>query len=262
VTELEVPVLKWPPEREAPLEPPPAYAELRSSCPMAQTELWNGERAWLFTRYEDVRALLADPRLSSDARREGFPQSNATIARARGGQRSLPRLDPPEHTAHRRMVSKDFLISRVYSLTRPLTEASDDPPRDVAMDFLRARSALFNLRAEDLAATRVSRDFVTERNGVTHITVQQVINGIDVFGGLVNVNIDRDGRVLNAAGEIISGIAGPSGGTPEKPVGTVHLALAGPGGTEAVARHYRGDRERVRRFATWEALDLLRRALG
>ena len=60
----------------------------------------------------------------------------------------------------------------------------------------------------------------------------------------------------------ITGIAGPSGGTPEKPVGTVHLALAGPAGTEALARHYRGDRERVRRFAAWEALDLLRRALG
>jgi nicotinamide-nucleotide amidase len=60
----------------------------------------------------------------------------------------------------------------------------------------------------------------------------------------------------------ITGIAGPTGGTPEKPVGTVHLALAGPAGTSAVARHYRGDRERVRRAAAFEALDLLRRALG
>jgi nicotinamide-nucleotide amidase len=60
----------------------------------------------------------------------------------------------------------------------------------------------------------------------------------------------------------ITGIAGPGGGTAEKPVGTVHLALAGPRGTEALARHYRGDRDRVRHFATYEALDLLRRALG
>jgi nicotinamide-nucleotide amidase len=59
----------------------------------------------------------------------------------------------------------------------------------------------------------------------------------------------------------ITGIAGPSGGTPEKPVGTVHLALAGPGGTRAVARLYRGDRDRIRRQAAFEALDLLRRAL-
>ncbi len=60
----------------------------------------------------------------------------------------------------------------------------------------------------------------------------------------------------------ITGIAGPTGGTPEKPVGTVHLALAGPAGTQAVARQYRGDRERIRRAAAFEALDLLRRALG
>ncbi len=60
----------------------------------------------------------------------------------------------------------------------------------------------------------------------------------------------------------ITGVAGPGGGTPEKPVGTVHLALAGPAGTTAVARLYRWDRERVRLAAAFEALDLLRRALG
>jgi nicotinamide-nucleotide amidase len=58
----------------------------------------------------------------------------------------------------------------------------------------------------------------------------------------------------------ITGIAGPGGGTPEKPVGTVFLALAGPSGTEMVERLYRGDRDRVRRTATWEALNLLRLA--
>jgi nicotinamide-nucleotide amidase len=56
----------------------------------------------------------------------------------------------------------------------------------------------------------------------------------------------------------ITGIAGPTGGTPEKPVGTVHVALAGPGGTVHVARLYRGDRDRVRKTAAYEALNLLR----
>ncbi|HVO19955.1 MAG TPA: competence/damage-inducible protein A [Anaeromyxobacter sp.] len=59
----------------------------------------------------------------------------------------------------------------------------------------------------------------------------------------------------------ITGIAGPAGGTPEKPVGTVHLALAGPASTQAVARLYRGDRARIRRQAAFEALNLLRLAL-
>ncbi len=63
-------------------------------------------------------------------------------------------------------------------------------------------------------------------------------------------------------GVAITGIAGPTGGTPEKPVGTVHVALAGPGGTEHLQRLYRGDRERIRRQAAYEALNLLRLALN
>jgi competence/damage-inducible protein CinA-like protein len=59
----------------------------------------------------------------------------------------------------------------------------------------------------------------------------------------------------------ITGIAGPTGGTPEKPVGTVHVALAGAAGTQAVQRLYRGDRERIRRMAAFEALNVLRVAM-
>lgn len=69
----------------------------------------------------------------------------------------------------------------------------------------------------------------------------------------------RAGRATWGLG--ITGIAGPTGGTPEKPVGTVHVALAGPGGTTAVERLYRGDRERIRKTAAFEALNLLRLAL-
>jgi nicotinamide-nucleotide amidase len=59
----------------------------------------------------------------------------------------------------------------------------------------------------------------------------------------------------------ITGIAGPTGGTPEKPVGTVHLALAGSSRTLHIHRQYRGDRERIRRQAAYEALNLLRISL-
>jgi nicotinamide-nucleotide amidase len=59
----------------------------------------------------------------------------------------------------------------------------------------------------------------------------------------------------------ITGIAGPGGGSPEKPVGLVHLALAGPEGTEAKRLLLPGDRDLVRRRAVAVALDLLRRRL-
>jgi nicotinamide-nucleotide amidase len=59
----------------------------------------------------------------------------------------------------------------------------------------------------------------------------------------------------------ITGVAGPDGGTEEKPVGLVYIAAAGPEGTVGTHRRFLGDRERIRVFTTQAALDLLRRRL-
>jgi nicotinamide-nucleotide amidase len=59
----------------------------------------------------------------------------------------------------------------------------------------------------------------------------------------------------------ITGIAGPEGGAPEKPVGTVFVALDGAAGTRVRQALYPGDRERIRHQATQSALEMLRRGL-
>lgn len=58
-----------------------------------------------------------------------------------------------------------------------------------------------------------------------------------------------------------SGIAGPDGGTPDKPVGTVHLALATADETFHCVRRFSGDRARIQTLASAASLDLLRRHL-
>lgn len=58
----------------------------------------------------------------------------------------------------------------------------------------------------------------------------------------------------------VSGVAGPGGGTAEKPVGLVYFALASSAGTEVVERHFRGDRAAVQRQAAYVALCLVRSA--
>jgi nicotinamide-nucleotide amidase len=59
----------------------------------------------------------------------------------------------------------------------------------------------------------------------------------------------------------ITGVAGPTGGTPEKPVGLVFHALADEAGTQVIERRFFGDRKRIRWFATQLALDMVRRKL-
>ncbi|HTM20245.1 MAG TPA: competence/damage-inducible protein A [Kofleriaceae bacterium] len=64
-------------------------------------------------------------------------------------------------------------------------------------------------------------------------------------------------------GVAISGIAGPDGGTPDKPVGTVWLAVAGPGERlETRKVNWPGARDQVRTLAAWSALGLVLRALA
>ena len=60
----------------------------------------------------------------------------------------------------------------------------------------------------------------------------------------------------------VTGVAGPGGGTPEKPVGLVYTACAGPGGTAVARGHFPGDRAAVRVHSVTRALHLLLRHLG
>jgi nicotinamide-nucleotide amidase len=59
----------------------------------------------------------------------------------------------------------------------------------------------------------------------------------------------------------ITGVAGPGGGTELKPVGLVYVALSDEQKTEVVERKYPGDRDRIRHWATQQALDMVRRRL-
>jgi nicotinamide-nucleotide amidase len=68
-------------------------------------------------------------------------------------------------------------------------------------------------------------------------------------------------RAHASVGLAITGIAGPGGGTPDKPVGTVWVAAALPDGTRALQLRLIGDRDEIRRRATQSVLELVRRAL-
>ncbi len=68
-------------------------------------------------------------------------------------------------------------------------------------------------------------------------------------------------RCESTLGVGITGVAGPGGGSTEKPVGLVFHAVASDSGTEVVQRNFPGDRKRIRRFASTMALDMIRKKL-
>ena len=68
-------------------------------------------------------------------------------------------------------------------------------------------------------------------------------------------------RFASTWGVGITGIAGPTGGTPEKPVGTVHIAVAGPNVEQHRKLLWPASRTMVKWFSSQAALDLLRRTM-
>ncbi len=60
----------------------------------------------------------------------------------------------------------------------------------------------------------------------------------------------------------LTGVAGPGGGTPEKPVGTVFIAVCGPGGILVKERHFNGDRHQIQTLAAYAGLHMVREACG
>jgi hypothetical protein len=81
-------------------------------------------------------------------------------------------------------------------------------PAAVVRGFVKEYADLFEIDAGEIDAARVTRDFVTDHNGVRHLTLQQQIKGVDLFGALVKANVSREGRLVNISSTMLTRPAG------------------------------------------------------
>ncbi|MFJ3305304.1 cytochrome P450 [Streptomyces sp. NPDC086549] len=106
----------FPQDRTCPYHPPTGYDPLRDQGPLARVTLYDGRPAWLVTGHAAARALLSDPRLSTDRTRPGFPMPTARFAAARAIRVALLGVDDPEHRTQRRMMIPSFTLKRAAEL--------------------------------------------------------------------------------------------------------------------------------------------------
>ncbi|HEY2766450.1 MAG TPA: cytochrome P450 [Pseudonocardiaceae bacterium] len=122
--EQSVPVFPLP--RACPYSPPPEYRQLRENTPIARVRLASGADAWAVTRHEDLRAMLSDPRFSSDRNHPGFPLLIPGGRITLDFRPSLISMDAPEHGNARRAVLGEFTVKRIQALAPRIQQIVDD----------------------------------------------------------------------------------------------------------------------------------------
>ncbi|MGW3562611.1 cytochrome P450 [Streptomyces sp. NPDC000941] len=120
------PAVRLPLPTDGPLDPPPEWETLRAQCPVAGVELPSGDTGTLLTRYDHIRTLLSDPRVS----RPTPADNSARIApEGRGGVSTNSdmalsiQVNGEGHQRWRRHVGRYFTAKRMTAL-RPGMKAT------------------------------------------------------------------------------------------------------------------------------------------
>lgn len=122
-----------------PFSPPPAGVEAQSEAPLTRVRLWDGSTPWLVTRYAEAKQILADPRVSSNAKSPGYPapvqpadtqgepeEGAPEDERPQGAGFSFILMDDPEHARLRRMATGQFTVKKVEALRSTVQKIADD----------------------------------------------------------------------------------------------------------------------------------------
>ncbi|NSC25676.1 cytochrome P450 [Streptomyces albus subsp. chlorinus] len=192
----------FPIRRGSPFAAPAQYAALRAHDPVARVTLPTRKEAWVVTRYDDVRELLCDPRVSADIRRPGFPALGEGEQEAGARFRPFIRTDAPEHTKYRRMLLPAFTVRRVRAMRSAVQARVDEildgmlaagGPVDLVSAYANAVSTsviceLLGIPREDL---EFFRD-VTRVSGSRNSTAEQVSAALGgLFGLLAQLVTER-----------------------------------------------------------------------
>ena len=135
----------FPLRRADPLHPPAEFRLSRDAGRPLRVTLWHGGHAWVVTRHDQVRAILADDaRFSGRFAQPGFPTVTEARVTVDRDERAFVGMDNPEHDRYRRMFTQEFSVPRIRALAPRIERIANDlldamvaagPPQDLVEAF-------------------------------------------------------------------------------------------------------------------------------
>jgi pentalenic acid synthase len=135
----------FPNDRTCPYQLPEGYTKLRDGQgSLRRVTLYDGRQAWLVTKHEAARKLLADPRLSSDRTHSDFPATSPRFRGLRDRRPAFISMDPPDHGSRRRMLISEFTVKHIKGMRADIERIvhgfigemlAAGPPADLVSQF-------------------------------------------------------------------------------------------------------------------------------
>ena len=112
-------------------------------------------------------------------------------------------------------------------------------PEESAIGFIQDNTQDYGVSSADVSDLRVMSSYVSSHTGVTHVTLNQRLDDLEVFGGFATVNLMADGSVLFVGETLVDGLADASGSAQTDAVDAVEAAadeleLDDPGDVEVI----------------------------
>lgn len=215
--------------------PPREYDEIRQREGLVKATLPTGAAVWLVTRHDEVRAVLTNPRISSNPAREGFPDLGRTggVPSATDVPGWFVALDQPDHGRFRKALIPEFTVRRIREMRPAIQEIVDGcldamlaagNTADLVADFALSVPSL--VISSLLGVPNVDRDFFEAKTRVL-VTINSTDDERDdasrqllrYLGRLIAIKAKRPGD------DLISKLVAGGGMSPQEISGVAMLLL-------------------------------------
>ncbi|MEM5341442.1 cytochrome P450 [Paraburkholderia azotifigens] len=231
------------PMRRCPFAPPPEYAEIREKEGLSKVTMPDGSEAWIATRYDDVRAILGDPRFSTAPSTPGYPfiaPARAALLKAEYPP-TIIRMDAPQHTKYRRMLSKEFMVHHIEAMRPELQKTVDTlldefiakgSPADLFEDF--ALTVPTTVISRMLGVPYEDREFFQERSKAKldltadpEVPVRAGAEMREYLDRLITEKMAHPGNRSDLISRLVTSQVVPGHMTREEALATIELLLMG-----------------------------------